>query len=155
MCEKRDQRVPWSLGGERIDKHFDGRCDMHSLSWGRQAAVRILKSGMRANERIYSPGCAGKSTYCNAMYEHGQAAKRTFRIVNMDPAAEHFKYPVDIDIRELISLDGMPASQSERARADRVVCECTHASPGCRTLKAPERWHVLACAVGCLAHDHV
>ena len=139
---------------------------MPSLLWARQAAVRILKSGMRTNERIQRqqctsslrathPGCAGKSTYCNAMYEHGQAAKRTFRIVNMDPAAEHFKYPVDIDIRELISLDGMPASQSERARADRVVWECTHASPGCRTLKAPKRRHVLACAVGCLAHDHV
>ena len=49
--------------------------------------------------------CAGKSTYCNAMYEHGLATKRSFRIVNMDPAAESFKYPVSIDIRDLISLE--------------------------------------------------
>jgi len=26
-------------------------------------------------------------------------------MVNLDPAAEHFKYPVTIDVRELISLE--------------------------------------------------
>uniref|UniRef100_A0A7S4JBK5 GPN-loop GTPase 3 n=1 Tax=Guillardia theta TaxID=55529 RepID=A0A7S4JBK5_GUITH len=39
------------------------------------------------------------------MYEHGLASKRSFQIVNLDPAAEHFKYPVTVDVRELISLD--------------------------------------------------
>ena len=34
------------------------------------------------------------------MYEHGQASKRSFHIVNMDPAAEHFKYPVSIGARD-------------------------------------------------------
>jgi hypothetical protein len=38
------------------------------------------------------------------MYEHALATKRNFHIVNMDPAAEHFQYPISIDIRELISL---------------------------------------------------
>jgi len=48
---------------------------------------------LRTSERV----CAtGKSTYCNAMYDHGQATKRNFHIVNMDPAAEYFKYPVSI-----------------------------------------------------------
>eukprot|EP00293_Proteomonas_sulcata_P009087 CAMPEP_0184306356 /NCGR_PEP_ID=MMETSP1049-20130417/15372_1 /TAXON_ID=77928 /ORGANISM="Proteomonas sulcata, Strain CCMP704" /LENGTH=254 /DNA_ID=CAMNT_0026618597 /DNA_START=89 /DNA_END=853 /DNA_ORIENTATION=+ len=39
------------------------------------------------------------------MYEHGLAVKRNFKIVNLDPAAEHFKYPVAVDIRDLISLE--------------------------------------------------
>jgi hypothetical protein len=29
---------------------------------------------------------------------------RTVHVVNLDPAAEHFEYPVAIDIRDLISL---------------------------------------------------
>ena len=37
--------------------------------------------------------------------QHGLAIKRNFKIVNLDPAAEHFKYPVAVDIRDLISLD--------------------------------------------------
>ncbi|GMH00630.1 hypothetical protein Nepgr_002469 [Nepenthes gracilis] len=31
--------------------------------------------------------------------------RRTIHVVNLDPAAEHFDYPVAVDIRELISLD--------------------------------------------------
>ncbi|CAL5337679.1 unnamed protein product [Camellia sinensis] len=31
--------------------------------------------------------------------------RRTIHIVNLDPAAENFNYPVAMDIRELISLD--------------------------------------------------
>ena len=31
--------------------------------------------------------------------------KRRILIVNLDPAAEHFKYKCDIDIRDLIGLD--------------------------------------------------
>jgi GTPase SAR1 family protein len=60
---------------------------------------------MRHVQLVMGPAGCGKSTYCNAMYEHAQATRRNFHIVNMDPAAENFKYPVSIDIRELISLD--------------------------------------------------
>ena len=45
---------------------------------------------------LHLRGRAGKSTYCNAMYEHGLATKRHFHVVNMDPAAESFQYPVSI-----------------------------------------------------------
>lgn len=39
------------------------------------------------------------------MATHFEATKRPLSVVNLDPAAEHFNYPVAIDIRELISLD--------------------------------------------------
>ena len=56
-----------------------------------------------------------KSTYCHAMVEHAAAASSSsvaapsrMQIANLDPAAEHFPYPVQslaFDIRDLISVD--------------------------------------------------
>nr|GMD70700.1 GPN-loop GTPase 3 [Ipomoea batatas] len=48
---------------------------------------------------------SGKSTYCSNLHRHCEATRRTIHIVNLDPAAENFDYPVAMDIRELISLD--------------------------------------------------
>ncbi|KAF2284707.1 hypothetical protein GH714_029457 [Hevea brasiliensis] len=45
------------------------------------------------------------STYCSSLYQHCEIVGRSIHIVNLDPAAEHFDYPVAMDIRELISLD--------------------------------------------------
>ena len=39
------------------------------------------------------------------MQEHGAACRRTIRVVNLDPAAETFRYSVDFDVRALISVD--------------------------------------------------
>ena len=33
------------------------------------------------------------------------ARRMRLQMVNLDPAAEHFKYPVTIDVRDLISLE--------------------------------------------------
>ena len=72
-----------------------------------------------------------QSTYCSSLYKHCEAIGRTVHIVNLDPAAESFDYPVAVgkfcskmnrvlsysisiqikyrcilaDIRELISLE--------------------------------------------------
>ncbi|GIL85989.1 hypothetical protein Vretimale_9027 [Volvox reticuliferus] len=54
---------------------------------------------------VIGPAGCGKSTYCNHLYEHCQAIKRTVHVVNLDPAAEAFQYPVSLDIRDLISLE--------------------------------------------------
>ncbi|GAA0154617.1 small GTPase [Lithospermum erythrorhizon] len=54
---------------------------------------------------VIGPAGSGKSTYCSSLYQHCQAVGRSINIVNLDPAAEHFDYPVAMDIRELISLE--------------------------------------------------
>ncbi|GLC42341.1 hypothetical protein PLESTB_000657600 [Pleodorina starrii] len=54
---------------------------------------------------VIGPAGCGKSTYCNHLYEHCQAIKRTVHVVNLDPAAEAFAYPVSLDIRDLVSLE--------------------------------------------------
>ncbi|GFR41654.1 hypothetical protein Agub_g2396 [Astrephomene gubernaculifera] len=54
---------------------------------------------------VIGPAGCGKSTYCNHLYEHCQAIKRSIHVVNLDPAAESFQYPVSLDVRDLVSLE--------------------------------------------------
>lgn len=54
---------------------------------------------------VIGPAGSGKSTYCSSLYQHCEATRRSINIVNLDPAAENFNYPVAMDIRELISLE--------------------------------------------------
>lgn len=35
-----------------------------------------------------------QSTYCSTLYQHCEAVGRSIHIVNLDPAAENFDYPV-------------------------------------------------------------
>lgn len=39
------------------------------------------------------------------MYKHCEAIRRSVKVVNLDPAAEYFEYPLTADIRDLIQLD--------------------------------------------------
>eukprot|EP00746_Dinoflagellata_sp_MGD_P150766 gnl/MRDRNA2_/MRDRNA2_82555_c0_seq2.p1 gnl/MRDRNA2_/MRDRNA2_82555_c0~~gnl/MRDRNA2_/MRDRNA2_82555_c0_seq2.p1 ORF type:complete len:266 (+),score=4.49 gnl/MRDRNA2_/MRDRNA2_82555_c0_seq2:92-889(+) len=54
---------------------------------------------------IIGPAGSGKSTFCSCLYEHCIALKRKINIVNLDPAAVFFSYPVSLDIRHLITLE--------------------------------------------------
>ena len=51
------------------------------------------------------PAGSGKSTFCNAIYKHCEALRRSVKVVNLDPAAEFFEYPLTADIRDLIQVD--------------------------------------------------
>ena len=43
---------------------------------------------------LQGPAGSGKSTYCSSMVKHGEVVKRTINVINLDPAAEHFDYPI-------------------------------------------------------------
>lgn len=65
--------------------------------------------GRCAIQLVTGPAGSGKSTYCHIMQEHGLAMgpkhRRRIHVANLDPAAEHFRYDVAFDIRDLISVD--------------------------------------------------
>lgn len=54
---------------------------------------------------VIGPAGSGKSTYCSSLYQHCETLRRPINVINLDPAAEHFDYPVAVDIREFIALD--------------------------------------------------
>nr|QBH74289.1 hypothetical protein [Nicoletia phytophila] len=60
---------------------------------------------MRYAQLVMGPAGCGKSTYCTTVAEHAANEGQTIRVVNLDPAADFFKYNPSIDIRELIHLD--------------------------------------------------
>lgn len=60
---------------------------------------------MRYAQLVMGPAGSGKSTYCTTLNEHCESIRRTVRIINLDPAAEHFNYPVFSDVRELVEVD--------------------------------------------------
>ena len=55
-------------------------------------------------QMILGPAGSGKSTYCKILQDHATSLKREIVVINLDPAAESFKYNCDIDIRELITV---------------------------------------------------
>lgn len=60
---------------------------------------------MRYAQIVLGPAGSGKSTYCSSIVEHCEVSKRSVHVINLDPAAEHFDYPVAWDIRDIISVD--------------------------------------------------
>ena len=46
-----------------------------------------------------------QSTYCSSLYRHCETMQRSIHIVNLDPAAENFDYPVAMG--ELVGVVGL------------------------------------------------
>lgn len=65
--------------------------------------------GRCAIQLVAGPAGSGKSTYSHVLQDHGRALgpkhKRNIHVANLDPAAEHFRYDVAFDIRDLICVD--------------------------------------------------
>ena len=54
---------------------------------------------------VIGPAGSGKSSYCHLIQGMAKTLKRNILVVNLDPAAEQFKYECILDIRDLISVD--------------------------------------------------
>ncbi|CAH1800581.1 unnamed protein product [Owenia fusiformis] len=63
---------------------------------------------------VMGPAGSGKSTYCSNIVRHCEALKRRVFVINLDPAAEVFDYPVLADIRELVSVEDVMEDESLR-----------------------------------------
>ncbi|EIE23927.1 hypothetical protein COCSUDRAFT_28525 [Coccomyxa subellipsoidea C-169] len=59
----------------------------------------------RYAQLVIGPAGSGKSTYCDNLRQHCETVGRSVHVVNLDPAADVFHYPVAFDIRDLISLE--------------------------------------------------
>uniref|UniRef100_A0A8C5GGI1 GPN-loop GTPase 3 n=1 Tax=Gouania willdenowi TaxID=441366 RepID=A0A8C5GGI1_GOUWI len=68
----------------------------------------------RYAQLVMGPAGSGKSTYCSTIVQHSETINRNVQVVNLDPAAEHFDYPVTADIRELIQVDDVMEDDSLR-----------------------------------------
>ncbi|XP_039628088.1 GPN-loop GTPase 3 [Polypterus senegalus] len=68
----------------------------------------------RYAQLVMGPAGSGKSTYCSTLVQHCEVLNRSVQVVNLDPAAEYFNYPVMADIRELIQVDDVMEDDSLR-----------------------------------------
>lgn len=71
---------------------------------------------------VTGPAGAGKTTFCSSLIEHLQNVRRSCFYVNLDPAAEEFKYEPDLDIRELISLQDVMEDMSLGPNGGLMYC---------------------------------
>ena len=60
---------------------------------------------MRYAQLVIGPAGSGKSTYCSTIVRHCENIGRTVHVINLDPAAEYFDYPVLLDTRELVQVE--------------------------------------------------
>jgi GPN-loop GTPase len=71
---------------------------------------------------VLGPAGSGKSTYCAELQRYCNDSGRVVHVVNLDPAAEEFKYAVSIDIRELISVDDVASELAMGPNGALVYC---------------------------------
>lgn len=71
---------------------------------------------------VIGPAGSGKSTLCHALQEIGDTQNRTFKVINLDPAAEIFKYRCDWDIRDMIALDDVQEFMNFGPNGGLVYC---------------------------------
>lgn len=90
----------------------------------RDADAEVPAGGgmVRCGTLVIGPAGSGKSTYCNLMRSHCETQRRRVHVVNLDPAAEHFEYPVAADIRDLISLEDVMSEMKLGPNGGLIFC---------------------------------
>ena len=73
-------------------------------------------------QMVMGPAGCGKSTYCATLQRHLEASHRRVHIINLDPAAEHFDYPVTWDVRDVISVDDVAETLQYGPNGGLIYC---------------------------------
>ena len=76
----------------------------------------------RHAQLVVGPAGSGKSTYCHMVQQHCAAKERTCRVINLDPAADAFRYTVSVDVRDLISVENAMEEQDLGPNGALVFC---------------------------------
>ena len=71
---------------------------------------------------VVGPAGSGKSTFCQQLQTHCETLKRRVHVINLDPAAEHFGYPVAADIRDLVSLEDVMSEMKLGPNGGLIYC---------------------------------
>jgi GPN-loop GTPase len=71
---------------------------------------------------VLGPAGAGKSTFCSALLTHLHHSRRSTFYINLDPAADTFTHPPDLDIRDLISLEDAMEEMSLGPNGGLIFC---------------------------------
>jgi hypothetical protein len=74
--------------------YFLGRLSLLLYFFSRERKPQIKMP--KYAQLVIGPAGSGKSTYCSSIFKHCDTVGRTVHVVNLDPAAEHFDYPVAI-----------------------------------------------------------
>eukprot|EP00040_Diaphanoeca_grandis_P011467 m.58799 g.58799 ORF g.58799 m.58799 type:complete len:270 (-) comp22614_c0_seq1:30-839(-) len=77
---------------------------------------------MRYCQFVMGPAGSGKSTYCTSMVQHYETIKRSVHVFNMDPAAEHFNYPISWDIRDVITVSDVAEALNFGPNGGLIYC---------------------------------
>ena len=73
---------------------------------------------------VIGPAGSGKSTYCSNIQQHCHSIGRTIHVINLDPAADEFKYSVTSDVRDLINLDEVMEEEELGPNGALMFCIC-------------------------------
>ena len=76
---------------------YNGLCSARYRSSRQRKGHYIVNFGSVITVRFCLMGIfffLDQSTYCSSLYEHCETVGRTMNVVNLDPAAEIFNYPV-------------------------------------------------------------
>lgn len=77
---------------------------------------------MKHAQLVIGPAGSGKSTYCSIIQDHCNNVGRTIHVVNMDPAADEFRYSVSFDIRDLVTLEDVQEEMGLGPNGGLVYC---------------------------------
>lgn len=77
---------------------------------------------MKFAQLVMGPAGSGKSTYCATLQRHGLVSRRPVHVINLDPAADSFRYEPSADVRELVTVQDVAEEMELGPNGALVYC---------------------------------